>query len=98
MLRQTSSATERYALTALYHASLEWLILNTNWLSDAPIGQWHGVSTDDNGRVFALSLSGNHLNGEIPPELGNLANLDTLLLDLNPLRGRYGRSWATSPT
>ena len=74
--RQASAATDRDALTALYRATGgdSWST-NTNWLSDAPIGQWHGVSTDDNGRVAWLLLHNNQLSGEIPPELGNLANL-----------------------
>ena len=60
VLRQTSSATERYALTALYHATDggNWTG-SYNWLSDAPIGEWFGVRTDYNGRVVELRLMDN---------------------------------------
>ncbi|MCY4579049.1 MAG: hypothetical protein OXD31_08370 [Chloroflexi bacterium] len=44
---------------------------NDRWLSGPPIGEWDGVTTDDNGRVIVLRLSHNELSGEIPPELGN---------------------------
>ena len=73
---QTSPETDREALVALYNATggPNWNI-NDNWLSDVPVSEWFGVTTDDNGRVTELDLWGNWLIGEIPPELGNLANL-----------------------
>ena len=58
-----------------------------NWLTDAPLGEWHGVATDASGRVQRLYLSGNDLTGEIPSELGNLANLWSLRLGFNDLTG-----------
>ena len=81
--------TDRAALVALYEATegANWTS-NDNWLSDRPIGEWHGVIIDvNNGRVIELSLSENELSGEIPPELGNLANLQWLLLWGNRLSG-----------
>ena len=54
-----------------------------NWLTDAPLDAWDGVVTDSSGRVQALDLRNNHLRGELPPELGNLANLQELDLDWN---------------
>ena len=51
-----------------------------NWLSDAPLGEWGGVSTNDDGRVTRLHLLGNDLSGEIPAELGSLSNLEALSL------------------
>ena len=57
------------------------------WLSDTPIGEWEGVTTDSNGRVTELFLGENQLTGEIPPELGNLANLTVLSLVQNQLSG-----------
>ena len=61
---------------------------NTNWLSDAPIGEWHGVTTNTDGRVIRLVLLFNGLNGEVPKELGNLSNLTQLWLYNNQLRGQ----------
>ena len=59
----------------------------TNWLSDRPIREWHGVTIDASGRVSGLILSGNQLSGEIPTELGNLSNLRELYLHSNQLTG-----------
>ena len=58
-----------------------------NWLSDQPIGDWYGVVTDREGRVIRLDLYDNRLSGEIPPELGNLVNLEELYLSRNRLSG-----------
>ena len=57
-------ASDRAGLVALYNATdgLNWRE-NTNWLSDAPIGEWHGVTTGPNGRVIELSLHSNELRG-----------------------------------
>ena len=60
---------------------------NTNWLSDRPIGTWHGVKIDSKGRVTGLYLHRNQLRGKIPPELGSLANLTELWLGGNELSG-----------
>ena len=82
------AATDRAALVALYNATdgANWLN-NGNWLSNAPIGEWHGVTTDSDGRVTHLNLPNNQLTGEIPAELGNLTNLTHLDLPYNQLTG-----------
>ena len=69
------------ALVALFEATNgpNWRN-NTNWLSDEPIGEWFGVTTDDND-VVEIDLSYNNLSGEIPPELGNLTKLQVLDLE-----------------
>ena len=79
---------DREALIALYNATggANWTN-STNWLTNAPIGQWHGVTTDRQGRVTNLDLNDNQLSGTIPTQLGNLANLEKLLLTRNQLTG-----------
>ncbi|MCY4577923.1 MAG: hypothetical protein OXD31_02645, partial [Chloroflexi bacterium] len=79
---------ERDALIALYNATNgdDWQY-HTNWLSSAPLGDWHGVSTNGDGRVIELNLDANNLSGQVPPELGNLANLQRLRLVHNELTG-----------
>ena len=84
---QTPS-TDRDALVALYDATdgANWTN-NTNWLSEAPLDEWHGVTTDSTGRVTELSLPENELHGAIPSELGALANLEAVDLSDNQLHG-----------
>ena len=80
--------TDREALVALYNATDGPNWANEHyWLSGASIREWYGVTTDDNGRVTWLWLYGNQLSGEIPPELGSLANLYMLNLSENQLSG-----------
>ena len=65
--------TDREALVAIYNATdgENWN-RSDNWLSDAPLGEWSRVTTNDDGRVTVLTLISNELSGEIPPELDNL--------------------------
>ena len=83
-----SVETDREALVALYNATdgENWP-LKYNSLSDAPLGEWQGVSTNDDGRVTSLNLSSNELSGEIPAGLGSLSNLVVLNLFNNELSG-----------
>ena len=85
---QDGVETDRAALVALYNATggANWRY-NTNWLGSVPVGKWHGVTTDDDGRVTRLSLPINNLTGPIPPELGALTNLTALNLAINNLTG-----------
>ncbi|MDD9999135.1 MAG: hypothetical protein OXQ89_15470, partial [Rhodospirillaceae bacterium] len=83
----TGENTDRAVLVALYNATNgpNWT-RRDNWLTDAPIGAWHGVTVSD-GRIVSLSLYDNGLSGPIPPELGNLTRLVHLYLDFNDLTG-----------
>ena len=83
---QPSTATDREALVALYRATngAEWPDhrhggpTNLNWLTDRPLGEWYGVTTDHNGRVIGLELSNVGVKGSVPPEIGNLSELRQL--------------------
>ena len=81
--------TDRDALVVLYNltgGATSW-DNRGNWLSEAPIREWHGVATDASGRVTSLNLHRNGLRGGIPPELGNLTGLTGLNLSRNGLSG-----------
>ena len=80
--------SDREVLEAFYHATdgPNWRT-STNWLSDAPLSEWHGVSANDEGLVEALTLEFNQLSGPIPPELGQLTNLARMSLGKNLLSG-----------
>ena len=85
-------AADRDALIAFYRsANGGYWFNNRNWLSGAPLNTWHGVTTDDSGRVTKLELGHNGLSGKIPSELGTLGHLERLLLHGNALRGEIRR-------
>ena len=79
-----SVASDRAALLAFYEATdgPNWKH-NTNWLSDRPLGEWHGVTTNDDGRVTELQFSANHMGGSLPPVLGRLTQLEVLSIGGN---------------
>ena len=80
--------TDRDVLVALYIATGgdSWQY-KYNWLTDAPLGDWFGVSVDTLERVTWLNLPNNNLTGPIPAELGKLASLEWLYLYNNSLTG-----------
>ena len=84
----TGTAADRAALVALYNATggSNWTN-NTNWLSNGTVNEWHGVTTDDDGRVTELNLRENNLSGGISSGLDQLASLERLDLQGNDLTG-----------
>ena len=83
-----SEQNDRAALVALYQATNGHNWANrTNWLTYAPLGEWHGVATDSSGRVTGLALVQNRLSGHIPPELADLATIESIDLRINGLTG-----------
>ena len=78
---------DRQALIAFYHATdgSNWK-KSDNWLTDAPLDQWHGLFLWE-GRVVGLALENDVLKGQIPPEIGRLTGLYNLILQTNQLEG-----------
>ena len=85
---ECARVSDRDVLTALYEATdgPNWTN-SQNWLTDAPLEEWHGVDVDGEGRVDYLNLSDNGLTGPILPELGDLSRLERLVLYGNGLEG-----------
>ena len=87
-LAQDDAAGDRPALVALYNATdgASWTT-STNWTSDEPLGEWHGVTAGGDGRVTAVALDGNGLDGTLPAALGDLTALERLDFRANALSG-----------
>ena len=77
---------EFYEATTDEYSSPSW-IDSSNWNTEAPLGEWFGVTTNANGRVTGLVLSVNGLSRALPSILGNLSSLETLNLHGNYLSG-----------
>ena len=84
----TDTRRDFYTLSVLYNSTngAEWTT-STNWLSDAPLHTWYGVSADVDKEVTHLDLGNNQLHGTIPLELGQLEKLSELYLSNNSLMG-----------
>ena len=85
---QSCDALERAVLAGLFEAmgGDNWTS-SDGWLSDAPVGQWYGVSTDLYGRVASLDLADNGVSGEIPSALSRLTRLSDVRLSGNRIVG-----------
>ena len=85
---QNSVETDKSALVALYNATdgANWTS-NTNWTSTEALSSWSGVYTNSDGRVTALILNRNGLDGTLPADLGDLSELERLDLRDNDLSG-----------
>ncbi len=81
-------AVERAALEALYNATggASWT-RRDNWLSGAPVNDWHGLATHPSGRVHTIDLRSNGLTGSIPPEVEAFEDLVGLYLGDNVITG-----------
>jgi len=60
---------------------------NDNWCSSAPIQQWFGVLTDEEGNLIGLELRHNNLSGSLPAEIFQIRTLRTLNLCGNKIVG-----------
>ena len=79
---------DRSILAIIYEATDgDGWINNDNWLTGAPLNEWHGVTANENERVIELRIVLNGLKGEIPAEISGLTNLEYLDLSGNLLTG-----------
>lgn len=70
---------------------------NNLWLSDEPLHDWKGITTNEEGRVTRINLPSNLLNGQLPPELSQLEYLEHLDLNNNQLTGNIPQSLGQLP-
>jgi len=72
------SQADKDALIAIYNATngVNWNN-NTNWLSNESVSTWHGVTVAGN-KVTKLDFYDNNLTGTLPPEIGDLTDLQYL--------------------
>ncbi len=87
-IRVSDPALDRDVLVDFYDAldGPNWLD-NDKWLSEAPLSDWSGISTDPAGRVTRVSLNALDLRGMIPAELGDLTQLTYMSLLKNHISG-----------
>ncbi|MDY8138495.1 hypothetical protein [Aquimarina sp. 2201CG5-10] len=74
------SAAQRQALIDLYNSTdgPNWTAEN-NWLSNAPVCDWTGVTVVD-GKVTKLYLFGGGVSGPLPESIGDLIHLTSLTI------------------
>ena len=74
-------ASDRLALEALYKScgGADWE-RKGGWMTEAALGEWYGVTLDEEGRVVGLDLGYNNLAGPLPSELQQLSALQELRL------------------
>ena len=66
-----------FGIFHLYTGGSEWSN-SDGWLSNQPLGEWHGVTVNGQGEVTTLALNRNGLTGAIPSELSNLSSLSII--------------------
>jgi hypothetical protein len=81
-------ASDRLALEAFFKSTggADWTE-KEGWMTDAELGDWHGVEVDEEGRVIKLDLQNNGLAGPLPSDMQQLSALQALELDDNALVG-----------
>jgi Leucine-rich repeat (LRR) protein len=84
----TKCPSDRLALEALFKSTggANWTN-KTGWMTDAELGDWHGVEVDEEGRVTELDLEENGLAGPLPSDMQQLSALQNLFLNENQLTG-----------
>lgn len=67
---------ERMALISIFNklGGANWSN-KENWCTDKPVGNWEGITTDNDGRVTTIDLQPNLLIGEFPVELCSFQEL-----------------------
>ena len=85
LIKAQINEQDSLALADLYNSTNgpHW-IKHTNWLTIAPVSTWYGIKVTGS-RVTQINLSGDLLNGNIPPSFANLTALRSLNLNSNKI-------------
>jgi hypothetical protein len=77
---------QRYIMSLFYYSlnGNGWKNI-TNWLTSEPECNWDQVWCSKNNRVTKIDLTGKGLKGSIPHEIGNLVDLEKLVLYKNKI-------------
>ena len=88
---------DREALVLLYEATggPGWTN-SSNWLSNEPLGEWYGVTADEDGRVIGLVLTENNLDGPLPAAVIGIEKLQAIDVRYNNLTGSVPSGLANS--
>ena len=78
----TEDDGDKAALLAFYKSSGMEQHFPDRWNINEPYWNWYGVETSNDDRVTKLCCEGG-LDGEIPPEIGDLSELEKLYLHYN---------------
>jgi hypothetical protein len=88
MLPIEKEASDRLALEALFWScgGAGWR-RKDGWMTEAELGEWEGVTVDEEGRVVKLQLYRKDLTGALPSEIQLLSAVTVLNLHGNYLAG-----------
>ena len=84
---------DRRALETLFLTTggrTTWVRRN-GWMSEAPVGEWDGVTTNREGRVTRIYLPRNGIRGALPSEIFWLARIEMMVLCQNRIEGEIPR-------
>jgi Leucine-rich repeat (LRR) protein len=79
---------QKLVMEGLYHGTGgdQWTV-NTNWLSDRPFSEWHGLSVDVVGNITKIELPKNNLAGLLPTGFLALRFITRINFEMNSLDG-----------
>ena len=92
---QSRKSTQRKALITLYKATggKGWF-RREGWCSSKPLGEWEGVTCDNEGNVISIELKNNNLCGALPDVFSAFPALRKLNISNNNLTGKLPASFA----
>jgi hypothetical protein len=70
---------------------------NSGWRTDAPLGDWHGVTADADGNVTELDLGYNKKISALPESLNGLTSLRKLNLGYTSITGTFIAAFLAAP-